>query len=316
MTREFTKFWDLVVLGGINTDFVVVSDRLPEPGQSVAGTSFYSGPGGKGANQAVAGARLGARVALIGCVGRDERGRDLVRGLRRNRVNVQQVRADSALPTGAAIIGVDQSGEKQISVAFGANESLRIRDIDSAEDTIAAAKVLLMQLEVPLPAVLRAASIAKKHGTTVILDPAPPRELPEKLFGLVDVIRPNRDEAEQLTGRKIRTCEEARAAAGVFMGWGTRVVVMEAGEGNLVMSEGEDVFIPHFQVKAVDATGAGDAFAAAFAVGVSEGRPFAEAGRFASATAALATTKIGAQEALPKRAQVQRLLEARNRFLV
>jgi ribokinase len=303
------KPWDVVVLGGINTDFVVTSERLPEAGQSVAGTSYYCGPGGKGANQAVAAARLGAHVAIIGCVGTDDRGRELTRGLRENRVNVAHLHTDRTFPSGAAIIAVDDSGEKQISVALGANSRVRTKDIEAAEELIAGAKVLLMQLEVPMPAVLRAATLAMKHGTKVLLDPAPPTQIPKKLYSMLDVIRPNRDEAEELTGRKIRTREEARAAARGLMKRGIRIVAMEAGgAGDIVISEEEEIFVPRFKVKSVDATGAGDAFAGAFAVGLACGLALKEIARLASATAALATTKVGAQEALPTRKEVQELL--------
>jgi ribokinase len=303
------KRWGIVVLGGINTDFVVTSERLPEPGQSVKGKSYYSGPGGKGANQAVAAARLGARVAMIGRVGADHRGHELVRGLRANGVDVRHVGTDRELASGAAIIAVDDSGEKQISVALGANSGIGRAEVQAAEELIAGARVLLMQLEVPIAAVLRAATLASKHGTKVILDPAPPTKVPDKLFSVLDVIRPNRDEAEQLTGREIKNREDARGAARTLLKRGIRIVAMEAGgAGDLVISAKEEIFVPRFKVKSVDATGAGDAFAAALAVGLAEGLSLPEIARMASATAALATTKVGAQEGLPTRKEVERLL--------
>jgi ribokinase len=214
------------------------------------------------------------------------------------------------LPSGAAIIAVDSSGEKQISVALGANSGVGRAEIDAAEELIAGARVLLMQLEVPMAAVLRAAFLARRHGTKVILDPAPPMKIPGKLFSMLDLIRPNRDEAEQLTGRKIRTRQDARRAARSLLKRGIRIVAMEAGgAGDLVMSEKEEIFVPRFKVKTVDATGAGDAFAGALAVGLAEGLSLPEIARMASATAALATTKVGAQEALPTRKEVEKLLQ-------
>jgi ribokinase len=307
-----SKPWDVVVLGGINTDFVVTSECLPEPGQSVAGKIYYSGPGGKGANQAVAAARLGVRVAIIGRVGKDDRGRELVRGLSANGVDVRHVCIDPKMLSGAAIIAVDASGEKQISVALGANSGVRAFDLDSAEELIAGAKVLLMQLEVPIAAVLRAATLARKHHTKVILDPAPPIKIPEKLFSMLDVIRPNRDEAEHLTQRPIRTREDARAAARGLLNRGIQIVAMEAGRaGDRVMSDNAEIFVPRFKVKSVDATGAGDAYAAAFAVGLAQGLALRDIATLASATAALATTRVGAQEALPMRKEVERLLRRR-----
>lgn len=299
-----------MVLGGINTDFVIKGERLPQPGQTVPGHTYYSGPGGKGANQAVAASRLGAKVALIGRVGADGRGRELLQGLRANRVHVNLVSLDPRAPTGAAIIAVDSEGEKQISVAPAANLRVTVQQIDAAEELIASARVLLMQFEVPIAAVLRAAGLAKKHGTKVILDPAPPMDIPRELFALIDVIRPNRHEAEQITGRKIRNWADARLAARALLKRGVKIVAMEAGtEGDLVVTANEEIVIPRFKVKAIDATGAGDAFAGGFVVGLAEGLPLREAARLASATAALATTKVGAQEALPTKRQVLRLLK-------
>jgi ribokinase len=303
------KSWDVVVLGGINTDFVVRAERLPTPGQTAEGFAFYSGPGGKGANQAVAAARLGARVALIGSVGTDKRGRELLRGLRANAVNVRHVRLDPKRQSGAAIIAVDRSGEKQISVAMEANLGVTVEQVNRAEKLIAGARVLLMQLEVPMSAVLRAAALAKKYGTKVILDPAPPAPIPDRLFALLDVIRPNRDEAEQITGVRIDTRLDARKAARTLLKKGVAAVPMESGsEGDLLVTSEEEFLTPRFRVKTVDATGAGDAFAGAFAVGLAEGLELGEIARLASATAALATTKLGAQEALPTRKKVERLL--------
>jgi ribokinase len=309
VTSSPRKKLDVVVLGGINTDFVIKGQRLPEPGQTVPGDSYYSGPGGKGANQAVAAARLGAKVALIGRVGADRRGRELLRGLRENGVNVSRVFLDPKEPTGAAIIAVDSEGEKQISVAPGANLHVTAKQVDDAEPVIASARVLLMQFEVPISVVIRAARIAKKHRTIVVLDPAPPMRIPQELFPLLDVIRPNRDEAEQITGRKIRTSADARWVAKALLRRGVKMVAMEAAaEGDLVMSASEEIVVRRFKVKAVDATGAGDAFAGGFAVGLAEGLSLREIVRLANATAALATTKVGAQQALPTRREVERLL--------
>jgi ribokinase len=309
VNRTPRRKWHLVVLGGINTDFVIKGDCLPQPGQTVPGDTFYSGPGGKGANQAVAAARLGAKVALIGRVGADSRGRELLRGLRENRINVTRVAVDPKEPTGAAIIAVDREGEKQISVAPGANLEVTAKQIDDAEKLIASARVLLMQFEVPIGVVIRAARLAHKYGAIVILDPAPPMQIPRELFPLLDVIRPNRDEAEQITRRPIRNSADARRAARALLARGVKIVAMEAGiEGDLVVTREEEILVRRFKVKAVDATGAGDAFAGGFAVGLAEGLPLRDIARLASATAARATTKVGAQEALPTRREVERLL--------
>lgn len=310
MLSNAKKSRDVVVLGGINTDFVVRANRLPKPGQTAEGFAFYSGPGGKGANQAVAATRLGARVALIGSVGADARGRRLRAGLRANGVEVVHVRLDPNRQSGAAIIAVDRSGEKQISVAMEANLGVTTEQVDRAEALIASARVLLMQLEVPMDAVCRAAMLARKYDTKIVLDPAPPARIPRRLFQLIDVIRPNRDEAEQLTGMRIKTRADLRKAARALLKKGARIVVLESGsEGDLLLTATEEIVTPRFRVKTVDATGAGDAFAGAFAVGLAEGLELRAIMRLATATAALATTKIGAQEALPTRPEVERLLK-------
>jgi ribokinase len=308
------KSWDVVVLGGLNTDFLVRSEHLPGPGQTVQGDPLYTGPGGKGANQAVAAARLGGRVAMIGRVGEDRRGRDLLAALRRNGVDVKHVERDSKEQSGAAIIAVNDEGEKQISSAPAANMRLTVQQVLDAEDLIARAKVLLLQLEVPMPATLKAAQLAKKYGTKVVLDPAPPTTLPKQLFPLLYAIRPNSDEAEKITGKKIRNPRQAKTAGLVLLKRGVQVVALQAGdEGDLILSASEEILVPRLKVKTVDATGAGDAFAAAFAMGLAEGLSLRRTAHLANATAALSTTRIGAQEALPTRTEVERFLQKHSR---
>jgi ribokinase len=303
------KKWDVVVLGGINTDFMIRSDALPAPGQTVQGDLFCVRPGGKGANQAVAAARLGAKVALIGRVGNEPRGKELLSGLRKKGIDLRYVSVDPKAPSGAAIIAIDAHGEKQISAALGANYTMRLKHIREAAQLIASAKVLLMQFEAPMPCVVLAAEIARKHGTRVILDPAPPTKIPAKLFKLLDVIRPNSDEAEKITGRQIQNRNDARAAAKLLLKRGVQVVAMESGDGgDLILTETEEHYLPRLKVKTVDATGAGDAFAGAFAVGLAEGLPLPRICQLANATAALSTTKVGAQEALPTRRKVANLI--------
>jgi ribokinase len=304
------KNFDVVVLGGINTDYIIRGDRLPTPGQTVVGDTFEIHSGGKGANQAVAAARLGAKVALIGRVGSDAQGKNLLAALEAEKINLDQVIVDKHYATGAALISVDASGEKQISAAPGANQAISLRQVRQAATLIASARVLLMQFEAPMPSVCLAARIAKKHGVLVALDPAPPApRVPKELFYQLDLIRPNSDEARQITGRAIFNREDARKAAILLLNKGVRIVSIEAGSGgDLILTRDEEIFLPRLKVKTIDATGAGDAFAGAFAVGLAEGLPLRETARLANATAALSTTKIGAQEALPSRATVQTLL--------
>lgn len=304
------KVFDIVVVGGINADYLARGDTLPARGETAMGRSFCQGPGGKGANQAVAAARLGARVAMVGRVGKDANGRAVLASLRKEGVDTSAVAIDPGAPTGVALIMVEESGEKQIMVSPGANAKLEPRDMRACREIIAGAKIVLLGFEAKLPTVLAAAKIAAKGGARVILDPAPPVTPPPELYTLLDVIRPNAGEAEFLTGVKTPDRSGARAAAAILRARGVKAVALQAGEeGDLLVWEGGETFLPRLKVKCVDATGAGDAFAAGLAVGLAEGKSFAEAGRLANAAAALATTKVGAQEGLPNRAKVEAILK-------
>ena len=302
----------MVVLGGINTDYVVHSNSLPQAGQTVQGGDLFVGPGGKGANQAVAAARLGAEVFLLGQVGREERGKHLLKGLATEGIDTRFISLDPNHPSGAAIIAVDADGEKQISAALGANLTLNAAHVQKAASIIRKADVLLLQFETSMECVLQAAKLARKHGIKVVLDPAPPAKIPKELFKLLYAIRPNSDEAEQLTGVKVKDRATARRAAQVLLKEGVHLAAVQAGDaGDLVVSETEEVLVPRAKVKSVDSTGAGDAFAAGLTVAIAEGMPLRDAARFANATAALSTTKFGAQTGMPTRAQVDRFLKKR-----
>jgi ribokinase len=303
--------FDIVVVGGINSDFVVRGQRVPQPGETVVMEEFFQGPGGKGANQAVAAARLGARVAMVGCVGNDDRGHTVIRNLRNEDVETRFI-ARARTFTGAALILVDSSGEKSIGACMGANARLSAAHVRAAREAFEGCRVLLMQLEAPDRALIAAARLAKKSGSKVILDPAPPRKIPAGLIELLDVIRPNSSEAQFLTGIKVTDRASARRAAEALMKRGVGAVALQAGSGgDLFVWPGGEEFLPHFKVKSVDATGAGDAFAAALAVGLAEGKSMAAAGRMGSATAALKTLKIGAQAGLPTRRALDRFLGRR-----
>lgn len=310
--RKRTAAVRVVVLGGINTDYVVRGESLPLPGQTTQGEDLFVGPGGKGANQAVAAARLGAKVVLISCVGDEPRGRELVSGLAREKIDTRFITYHPKRPSGAAIIAVDAKGEKQISAAPGANSTLTVGAIRGAEEIIANADVLLMQFEVPMNCLLAAATIARKHGVKVVLDPAPPADAPKRLFRFIYAIRPNAGEAERMTGVRVQNRASARRAAAILLRKGAAVAAIQAGEdGDLVVSRDQEIFVPRIKVKAIDSTGAGDAFAAGFAVGIAEGMSVGEAARLANATAALSITKVGAQAGMPSRAAVDRLLRKR-----
>lgn len=309
MSSRGTGGYHVVVVGGVNTDYLVKGERLPSPGETLEGEIFEEAPGGKGANQAVAVARLGCRVGLIARVGADERGQRILDQLTAEGLDVAHVRRDQDAPTGVALIMVDRTGEKQILTAPGANRRLTEGDVAAAKQRIASSKVLLAQLEVPLPAVTLALRLARAAGVRTVLDPAPAVPLSDDILQLVDVIRPNASEAEALTGVPVRDRSSAARAARVLLGRGVGAAVLQAGEaGDLLVTSNEEHFLPRIPVESVDATGAGDAFAAALAVGLAEERSLTEAASMASAAAALATTKLGAQAGLPSRKEVLRLL--------
>jgi len=303
--------YDVVVVGKANVDYLVRGPRLPQPGQSVNGELFQEAPGGKGANQAVGAARLGARVALVARVGNDVRGDSVVEALITEGVEIDYLIRDPAAFTGVALCQVGGNGEKQILSAAGANARLTADDVRAAADALRSARVVLLQLGVALPAVAEAIRIGRSAGARVVVDPGPPAPLPDDLLAQIDVIRPNCSEARALTGVEVMDRESARRAAAALLRRGAGAAAVQAGEdGDLLCWSGGEVWLPRFEVARLDATGAGDAFACAFAVALAEGRSLGEAGAFASAAAALATTVLGAQASLPRRAAVLALLES------
>ena len=300
----------MVVLGGVNTDYLVKGERLPKAGETLEGMEFQEAPGGKGANQAVAVQRLGCRSALIARIGPEDRGTRMLGQIAAEGVDVTFVRRDDRAATGVALIMVDGSGEKQILTAPGANRRLTEADVAAAEEIIARSDVLLAQLEVPLAAVTLAFRLARSAGARTVLDPAPAVPLPDDLLQMTDVIRPNASEAETLTGVPVRDRASAGQAARVLLDRGAgAAIVQSGGAGNLLVTSDEERFFGRIPVESIDATGAGDAFAAALAVGLAEGRALPEAAAMGSAAAAIATTRLGAQVALPRRDEVMRLLD-------
>jgi len=300
----------VVVFGSINMDLVARAPRLPAPGETVTGHTFFTAPGGKGANQAVASARLGARTLMVGRVGDDALGAQLRAALRAAGVD------DSAVLTtpgasGVAQIAVDERGQNTIIVVPGANGAVGAADIPRLEQSLPGARALLLQLEVPMPAVLAAAAAARRHSVTVILDPAPAptADLPPELYRLAAIITPNESEAAALVGFPVDDdAAAARAAALLHARSGGAVILKLGARGALLLGpDGLERLAP-FPVTPVDTVAAGDAFNGALAAALSEGRPLAQAARLAMAAAALAVTRPGAQEAMPTRAEVLRLL--------
>lgn len=299
---------DILVIGGANTDYVVKTHELPKPGDTVMGESFQLAPGGKGANQAVAAARLGARTAFVGRLGSDPRGSDLVAAMATEGVDVSRVVRCTESATGVALIAVDSAGHKQIVTAPGANAKLSARDVLGAEALLSRARVVLLQLEVPLAAVEVAVRLAKAAGARVVLDPAPPQELPDSLLQGIDVIRPNAAEAHALTGIEVTDRASAAAAGRKLLERGASAAVIGAPEGNLLVTRDAEKWFPELEVDAVDLTGSGDAMAAGIAVELARGHSLEQAVRFGSAAAAAASTRSGGMPSMPGRADVERLL--------
>jgi ribokinase len=299
----------IVVVGSINMDLVWRAKRLPIPGETVLDAAFATFHGGKGANQAVAAARLGAEVHLVGRVGDDDLAGRLLAGLEENGVRTGAVKITRGAASGVAAILVGERGENSIVVAPGANSLLSPADVDAAERFIRRSAVLVAQLEVPVATVRRAMVLARRHGVFTILDPAPApaRGLPPALRS-ADVLSPNELEAAALLGRRLP--RGAAAIAGALLRLGPRTVVLKLGaRGALHASRGGATrSVRAFRVEAIDTTAAGDAFTGALAVGMSEGWPLDRAVRFACAAGAVAATKRGAQPSLPSRRAVERLL--------
>lgn len=305
----------VVIVGSINMDLVARVPRLPKPGETLAGTDFVTLPGGKGANQAVAVARLGGRAVMIGNVGDDVFGERLLRGLRQDGVDTRFVKEISQTSSGVAVIGVEERGQNSIILVPGANHALRPEHVRAAERVIARADAVLVQLEIPLDTAATALELARRHGVPTILDtaPVPPGGLPEEL-GSVDVLSPNQTEATLLTGRRCATRDDAAAVAEVlFERHRPAAVVLKLGDqgASVHLPGGWNRFFPPQRVKAVDTTAAGDAFTAALALRLAEGRTLDDALPWANAAGALAATVLGAQNAMPTRTQVERRLRAR-----
>jgi ribokinase len=299
----------VTIVGSLNMDLIARVPRIPEPGETIIGGDFHTAPGGKGANQAVAAARLGAQVSMVGRVGCDAFAESLLNNLTAAGVDHSYVIQDPEAATGVALIAVEDAGQNSIVVVSGANMRLSPADVDGAEATIASADALLLQLESPLETVIRAAEVARAHGVIVILNPAPARSLPVALMSLVDVLIPNESETALLTGLPIGDQAQAEAAAATLRGMGVGTVILTLGERGALLAQARAIeLVPAFEVTPVDTTGAGDAFVGGFAVALAEGRSLAEAVRRGNAAGAVTTTRLGAQLSMPTREAVERLL--------
>lgn len=321
----------VIVFGSINMDLVTKTPRLPVPGETLRGYEFFTAAGGKGANQAVAVARLGIPTHLVGRIGGDEFGHQLLAGLQAAGVRTEGVWVDEQISSGIAVITVDEAGENTIIIISGANGRVNEADVERLKSQLKAfhrqrsqsvmhtsspapqlprspasfskgASVLLMQLEIPLPVVQSAALAARQAGVPVILDPAPAQDIPTELYPLVDIITPNQLEASQLVGFPVDGQEAAVKASAVLRQRGVGTAIIKLGDRGVICStESEIFFVPAFPVQAVDTVAAGDAFNGGLAVALAEGRPLKEAVVWGAAAGAIAVTKAGVQPSLPER---------------
>jgi ribokinase len=296
----------IVVVGSFNTDLTAYTERMPRPGETVSGKKFVTGPGGKGSNQAVAAARLGAEVTFIGRVGDDVFAEIAYKIWRAEGINTNYVVRDPDHATGVAPIWVDDKGENSIIVVLGANLNMQKSDVDVAAKLIAEADVLITQLEINYDMVAYALQVARQHGVRTILNPAPAGKLPADVIALADYITPNETELEELSNHVSASVEEA--ARSLLTTPEQTVVVTRGADGAQWVRQQGSLLLPTFKVDVVDTTGAGDAFNGGLAVALAEGKSLDEAIRFANATAALCVTKPGTAPSMPQRAEVEALL--------
>ena len=300
----------IVILGIFVADTSYRADRQPKMGETILGTSFVLGPGGKGSNQSVAAAMAGGRVHFITRLG-DDAFADIARGTWARAGVIPEVKVDAESYTGAAYIFIENAtGNNAIIVAPGAAGRVSPEDVEAKAELIRSAAVFVTQLEQPIPAALRGLQIARAAGVTTILNPAPAASLPDEMLALCDYVTPNESEAEALTGMSVTTVEEAKAAAGALLAKGVGAVVITLGEkGALYHDATRTVHVPVMSAgTVVETTGAGDAFNGGFAVALAEGRDVIEAVRFGCATAGLSVTRAGAAASMPARAEIDALL--------
>ncbi|EKO3581583.1 ribokinase [Vibrio metschnikovii] len=299
----------LVVLGSVNADHVLQVPTFPRPGETLHGRNYQVIPGGKGANQAVAAARLKADIGFIACVGDDAFGIESCERFKRDGMDIRGVKVQADCPTGIAMIQVSDRGENSICLSAEANDRLTAEAIEDDLPSIRAASYLLMQLETPIDGIIKAAQVAKQAKTKVVLNPAPARELPSSLLSCVDVITPNETEAQVLTGITVTDDATAQQAATVLHQQGIEIVIITLGAKGVWLSEhGRGQLIPGFRVSATDTTAAGDTFNGAFVTGLLENMPLESAIKFAHAAAAISVTRFGAQTSIPTRQEVDEFL--------
>ena len=299
----------IIVVGSLNTDLVVRTPRFPQPGETISGEDLQVIPGGKGANQAVAAARLGANVSMLGSVGKDNFGDFLLDNLKANHVDTHLIEREDA-STGTATIIVDANGQNSIILSAGANGNVSSVDVEHA--SFSDYSLLLLQLEIPTPTVLSAAKLAKQNGVRVVLNPAPAKELPDELISLADFIIPNETELSLLTGMEVNDIPSAEEAARALLNKGAKNVIVTLGsKGALIVNEKTNIHMETYKVDVVDTTAAGDAFIGGLASVLDSANSLPDAVRYACACGALAATIFGAQPSLPRKEEVERFMSLR-----
>ena len=292
---------DISVLGIFVADISFSGSKIPAVGETILGNKYNVGPGGKGCNQAIAIARLGGKVNFISKIGKDSYGELALNTLKKNKINTKNIIQDTNLQTGVAGILVDKnSGKNAINVIVGAPSTLKINEIDDQINLIKNSKIFLTQLEVPKDVTLHCLKVAKENGCVTILNPAPASEISKEFYNNIDFFTPNETEAEFYTGIKITNEKDAKQAADKLINLGIKKVIITLGEKGLFYSDGkEEIYLKAYSVKAIDTTGAGDAFNGGLAFGISNGKSIKECLALANKVAGISTTKLGAGDAMP-----------------
>jgi ribokinase len=306
---------DVIVLGGLNMDLIVDTPRLAGPGETAEGTRFYTTPGGKGGNQAVAAARLAqspGSVKMVGRIGDDGFGEEMAEFLRNEGIDTSLLRRTENIASGIAVIFILPDGENHVNPVYGANALCDVQQSDAVAGALATAGVLLCQQEVPLPATLASVEAAARAGVMVVLDPAPVREVPDGFYDAVTVLTPNQGEASSMAGVDVIDAASARSAAVKIRNSGIETVIITLGDqGAWVESDGVSELLDPYKVEVVATVAAGDAFNGGFGVGMASGMNLLDAAKFGMASGALCVTRDGAQEAMASRAEVDALLASR-----
>jgi ribokinase len=292
----------ILVIGSSNTDMVIKTARFPQPGETIIGGQFFMFPGGKGANQAVAAARMGADVTFMTKVGKDVFGQQSINGFKKEGINTDYVLTDPQAASGTAIIIVNAQGENEIVVASGANGNLSSTDVDTTREKLSATDIILIQLEIPIDTVAHIIAQGRSMGKRIILNPAPAQKLPSDIYNGLFLITPNETEAEILTGIKYNSEEDLPKIASALLGLGVQNVIITLGSNGSYFNNGKEEFtVPAIKVEAIDSTAAGDVFNGCLSVAIAEGKPWREAIEMAGKYASISVTRMGAQASAPYR---------------